>query len=455
MTVIDVDSHFQGPFTWFEQDFPELAAQLPTIPAEMMIGALVGALSGEALSTLPPELRPDDMMELVPDLWKPLAEQFASKSSLAEIDEMIYGTDTPLGAGPLAPRLDRLFRVKGGWNMDDRVGFLDEAGIDVQLVSGNSAPIYPGIDEELALQCIAAANQLMINRIGAHIDRIVPITYVMMEDLDWSIAEMTRMRGLGSRVVHIRATPVDGMSLAHPHFDRFWAAVTDLGMIVYLHAGSGRAFVDPAWANNGGVFNAVTMMGASQYQQIPTMLCGALVTGGVFERFPTLTVVNAELGGHIWIPNFLGWLDAFVDDPKISSLQCKFDYPLKPSEYARSQRPRVTTPRHEHAGPRLPRRPRRHARVLERLPAPRGSRRRRGCVVSRSLRRHRRRRAGALLLRLDGRRVRPHGRPAAHRRPRGLTAGATSRPTTPRSVPGGVRRARSAPVPPGADRTGR
>jgi hypothetical protein len=34
MPVIDVDSHFQGPFTWFEQDFPELAAQLPTIPAE-------------------------------------------------------------------------------------------------------------------------------------------------------------------------------------------------------------------------------------------------------------------------------------------------------------------------------------------------------------------------------------------------------------------------------------
>lgn len=335
MSVVDVDSHFQGPFTWFDQAFPELAAQLPTVPAEMMIGALVTALSGEALSTLPPELRPDDMMELVPDLWKPLAEQFASKSSLAEIDEMIYETDTPLGAGPLAPRLDRLFRVKGGWDMDDRVGFLDEAGIDVQLVSGNYPPIYPGIDDTLAKQCVAAANQLMLDRIGAHIGRIIPITYVMMEDLDWSIAEMTRMRALGSRAVHIRATPVDGMSLAHPHFDRFWAATTDLGMVAYLHAGSGRALVDPAWANNGGVFDAVTMVGAVQYQQVPAMLCGALVSGGVFERFPTLTVLNAELGGHLWLPNFLGWLDAFVDDPKISSLQCRFDYPLKPSEYAR------------------------------------------------------------------------------------------------------------------------
>jgi predicted TIM-barrel fold metal-dependent hydrolase len=335
MTVIDVDSHFQGPFTWFDQEHPELAAQLPTIPAETMIGALVTSLCGEALSTMPPELRPADMMELVPDLWKPLAEQFAAKSSLAEIDELIYTTDAPLGAGDLAPRIDRLFRVKGGWNMDDRVGFLDEAGIDVQLVSGNSAPVYAGIDPELAKQCIGAANDSMVDRIGAHIGRLLPIAYVMMEDLDWSIAEMTRMRALGSRAVHIRATPVDGMSLAHPHFDRFWAAVVDLGMIGYLHAGSGRAFVDPAWANNGGEFNSVTMMGAAQYQQVPTMLCGSLVTSGVFERFPTLTVVNAELGGHIWLPNFLGWMDAFVDDPKISSLQCRFDYPLKPSEYAR------------------------------------------------------------------------------------------------------------------------
>jgi len=38
--------------------------------------------------------------------------------------------------------------VKGGWDMDDRVGFLDEAGIDVQLVSGNAPPIYPGVDPD-------------------------------------------------------------------------------------------------------------------------------------------------------------------------------------------------------------------------------------------------------------------------------------------------------------------
>ncbi|HXY91194.1 MAG TPA: amidohydrolase family protein [Acidimicrobiia bacterium] len=335
MPVIDVDSHFQGPFTWFDQEHPELAEQLPEVPAPMMINALVTSLCGEALATLPPEVRPDDMMELVPDLWKPLAEQFAAKSSLAEIDELIYETDAPLGAGELAPRIDRLFRAKGGWDMDERVCFLDEAGIDVQLVSGNNAPVYPGLDPDLAKQCIAAANDSMIDRIGAHIDRLLPITYVMMEDVEWSIAEMTRMRGLGSRAVHIRATPVEGKSLAHPHFDPFWAAVTDLGMVGYLHAGSGRAFVDPAWGNNGGVFDSVTIMGAAQYQQVPTMLCGALVTSGVFERFPTLTIVNAELGGHIWLPNFLGWMDAFVDDPKISSLQCKFDYPLKPSEYAR------------------------------------------------------------------------------------------------------------------------
>ena len=32
MTVIDVDSHFQGPFTWFDQEFPELAARVPGDP---------------------------------------------------------------------------------------------------------------------------------------------------------------------------------------------------------------------------------------------------------------------------------------------------------------------------------------------------------------------------------------------------------------------------------------
>ena len=335
MAVIDVDSHFQGPFTWFEQEFPELAAQYPEIPAPSMIGALVAALAGETLATLPPEVRPDDPMELVPDLWRPVAEEFGSKQSLAEIDALIYETDTPLGAGPLAPRLDRLFRAKGGWDMDERTTFLDEAGIDVQLVSGSSAPVFPGLDPELVKASIASANTSTVERIGRHVARLVPITNVMMEDVDWSIAEMTRMRALGSRAVHARAEPVDGMSLAHPHFDPFWAATVDLGMVAYLHAGSGRAFVDPAWSNNGGQLAHLTMVGAVQYPQVPTMLFSNLIVAGVFERFPTLTVVAAELGGHTYLPYMLGALDAFVDDPKISELQGRFTLPLRPSEYAR------------------------------------------------------------------------------------------------------------------------
>jgi predicted TIM-barrel fold metal-dependent hydrolase len=335
MPVIDVDSHFQGPFTWFAQEFPELAAQYPEVPASSMIGALVAALAGETLATLPPEVRPDDPMDLVPELWRPVAEQFGAKQSLAEIDELIYGTDTPLGAGPLAPRLDRLFRAKGGWDMDERVGFLDEAGVDVQLVSGSFPPIFPGLDDGIVRASIAAANTSTVARIGRHVARLVPITNVVMEDIDWSIAEMARMRALGSRAVHVRAEPVDGMSLAHPHFDRFWAATVDLGMVAYLHAGSGRAFVDPAWSNNGGHLKSMTMVGAVQYPQVPTMLFSNLITAGVFERFPTLTVVAAELGGHTYLPYMLGALDAFVDDPKISELQGRFTLPLRPSEYAR------------------------------------------------------------------------------------------------------------------------
>ena len=163
----------------------------------------------------------------------------------------------------------------------------------------------------------------------------MPITNVWMEDVDWSIAEMTRMRGLGSRAVHVRAEPIDGMSLAHPHFDPFWAATVDLGMVAYLHAGSGRAHVDPAWSNNGGHVRSMTMVGAVQYPQVPTMLFSTLITAGVFERFPNLTVVAAELGGHTYLPYMLGALDAFVDDPKISELQGRFTLPLRPSEYAR------------------------------------------------------------------------------------------------------------------------
>ena len=47
MPIIDIDSHFMEPFTWFEDAFPEIHAKCPPVPlVEMVVEALGTASSG-------------------------------------------------------------------------------------------------------------------------------------------------------------------------------------------------------------------------------------------------------------------------------------------------------------------------------------------------------------------------------------------------------------------------
>ena len=61
MRVIDVDSHFMEPFTWFEDAFPEIHAKCPPVPLVEMV---VEALMGDLVTSLPPgvSLGPRDLL---------------------------------------------------------------------------------------------------------------------------------------------------------------------------------------------------------------------------------------------------------------------------------------------------------------------------------------------------------------------------------------------------------
>jgi predicted TIM-barrel fold metal-dependent hydrolase len=339
MPIIDMDSHIQPPFTWMhsylKRERPELAALIPETKTSDFVHLLAGALSGEMMSSLPANIGPRDPKEVIPELWWPLLDLFASKRTIEEVEEAIYHSDVPLGAGPITDLIDHYWRAPGGWDADQRIAYLDRSGIDVQFVDGVLAVVMADVAPDKAHQFINAANTANADLLSAHIDRLIPITIIDMDDIDWSLSEMTRMRGLGSRAVHIRATPIEGKSLAHPDFDRFWAAIVDLGMIGYLHAGTGhKVSIDPGWANHGGAFITTGILANVQYHQIPSIFFSALIAGGVFDRFPKLVVVSAELGGHAWLPDMLAAMDQFVDG-KNSMLTGKFNYPLRPSEYAR------------------------------------------------------------------------------------------------------------------------
>jgi len=161
----------------------------------------------------------------------------------------------------------------------------------------------------------------------------MPAANVRFEDLDWVIAELTRMRGRGARTFLLPSEPTGEVPPNHPDYDRLWDAVTDLGMIPIVHVGLSPARYHPAWANtdNPALIRVISVL--QPYQQALVFL-NAMVLGGVFERHPRLTVVFAEHGID-WITQATARMDALATPGLSPLLLGEYRPSLSPSEYVR------------------------------------------------------------------------------------------------------------------------
>jgi predicted TIM-barrel fold metal-dependent hydrolase len=193
-----------------------------------------------------------------------------------------------------------------------------------------------------------------MNLVHGHTRRLIPVTQIDLTDVKGSVAEMTRMRKLGSRAFAIPESPVTtersapAKSLTHADFDPLWAAAVDLGMAAFAHVGFGRERVNFGWANNGhdnlDTYSFLNQVIAPQIA--PQLLLSAMVFDGLFERHPQLTVVVEEVGIS-WLPHLLAVLDHGVGRASHRDLidgeyrpdfaGSAYKLPLKPSDYLRRQ----------------------------------------------------------------------------------------------------------------------
>ena len=307
--IIDIDSHFEPGDDWLAP-YPELAKKLPRLdPALLAIDAIVGdLLRGVPEPQRPPlaQLMPPGLLTLFGDEKKAehaRREEFAGKSQ---------------------------FQVA---NAAARVKWLDQQGIAQQHVICLAGISYNLQIAERALrqEVIRTCNDWLADTCAEAGGRLEPVTALEYGDLDFAVAELTRMRARGSRVFLIPAYPVNGVPPSHADWDRVWAAASDLAMAPMLHTGFERMSFDPGWANQNGDATLLRMLGSAQRHVAPNTLINALVYSGVFERFPRLTLLLAEVGTG-WLP----FLHREIDDrvsPVAELFLGKWTQPLRPSEY--------------------------------------------------------------------------------------------------------------------------
>ena len=319
MAVIDIDAHFEPAADWLDE-FSALKAKLPAqLPTDDPRFTWQAPGSPEMFAYFVT----DDLLRGVPREKRVPMERLVTPGMRDKYDpnrgpEVGYpGSDQHQALVDVAPRLR----------------WMDEQGIDVQnIISGTGYTLTRAVKElDLAQEALEAVNTWLSERTAETGGRLMTAVNLRYEDLDWAIAELTRMRERGSRTFLFPAEPTGDVPPNHPDYDRFWSAVTDLGMIPIVHVGLSPVIYHPAWANTDdpALIRVISTLG---HAGLPFLV--GMVLGGVFERHPNLTVVFAEHGID-WITPATFRLDALAAPGLSPLLVGEYKLPLSPAEYVR------------------------------------------------------------------------------------------------------------------------
>lgn len=192
------------------------------------------------------------------------------------------------GMGPDAGELDN---VKNRWGLAQRIEAMDEAGVDVQLVSPTDVFYQYQQAPEITARIAAECNDEVAEMMRAHPTRFMGLGTLPMQDPARAITEAERgIRELGLRGFMID-DHVNNLTYDHPQFDPFWAAAETLGAFIFIHqyAPTSVTYRTKSFFLTNSIGNLVDR----------TITFACFVYGGVVDRYPGLTICLGHAGGYV------------------------------------------------------------------------------------------------------------------------------------------------------------
>jgi predicted TIM-barrel fold metal-dependent hydrolase len=193
-----------------------------------------------------------------------------------------------------------------------RLQRMDEHGVDAQvlypnLIAFDADAFLRGLGPELALECVRAYNDFLIDFASADPERFIPIMMVPFWDIEASITEMERSAGRGHKGM-LFAAPFERLGLKniiHSSWDPLLSAAQDLDLSLNFHIGFGaqnKDDIEQGWrARTKKALDEYTnrisfvRKGAAAFASCAQATADVCV-GGVAERFPRLKFVSVESG---------------------------------------------------------------------------------------------------------------------------------------------------------------
>jgi predicted TIM-barrel fold metal-dependent hydrolase len=182
-------------------------------------------------------------------------------------------------------------------------------------------------DKEFALAGMQAYNDFITDWVGFDRSRLGAIWQVPATGIDDAIAELRRAKENDAVGMGLATWP-SGEFLLSAEDDAFWAVAEELRMPIHIHVG----LTPPQYktrkiaTTKGGPEQLVAF--ATTMSRMPTLFA-EFIFGGIFERFPELTIVGGEVGAG-WVPFLKQELD---DRYRRNRYWCEVNLSMLPSEY--------------------------------------------------------------------------------------------------------------------------
>ena len=248
-----------------------------------------------------------------------LDDYFRGKVSVSDMREA-FGELEPLSERPEYRDRDAKIDLLTKQNLDGCLLF-PTLGVGMESALENDLP---------ALQAaFSAFNRWLSEDWGfSYQERLFAAPYITLSNVQHAIAELEFALDNDARVINLRASAVtteDGQkNPADTDFDDFWSRVNEAGITVAFHAGD--AAYDFMFAHWG----LSTEFEAFRYDPLKRLLnysniadtVAALISGGLFSRFPNIRVCTIENGSD-WVSGLIRRFSkafkqagyAFAEDP--------------------------------------------------------------------------------------------------------------------------------------------
>lgn len=247
------------------------------------------------------------------DLWeKRMPEKFH--------DQALVFTGHRIGEGQYAR--------EGGWEPGPRLKDMAADGVSAEVLypTRGKEMFRQGCIPEVAEACAHTYNDWMIEFCQEAPDRLWGQAELCLWDIDGAIRELERAKKNGLVGSTIWMIPPDDLPFTSDHYDRFWAASEEMEMPVSMHINVGFGPYGAGRHEVRGLVDSVKMT-AGGHKKIAMDVLTEFICSGVFERFPNLKLVLAELE--------VGWIPFWLEDMDRRFLKSRehSQFSLIPSEY--------------------------------------------------------------------------------------------------------------------------